>query len=72
MTSWTREMPTTPGLYWFYGRRFVGGRSEDEKDDYYLLRLGPNPATALLDGHLLFEFSPLEGWFCPATLPPPP
>ena len=65
--NWTKEWPTTPGQYWFYGRR----SSMRDKDDlfYVQVRKIQNGVTYICEGSFLFEAEGAKGVWQPITLP---
>ncbi len=70
--QWTEEVPTEPGKYWFYGKRFRGSASIEM---YFVKVRGTRNSLAFVaDGAFIFPNAPNEasGFWMPATLPDPP
>ncbi len=67
--AWTREKPTEPGNYWYYG--CVMGK---EKRVYKFCEVwkNSNGSTLIMGGYFSHDFEPLDGHFVRAQLPEPP
>lgn len=74
-TEWTREWPTEPGWYWFYGRLSTLNGTRDGKPGRTELR--PIQVFRCGDGGLaysamtffIYESEGAEGWWVKAEIP---
>jgi len=65
--AWTREHPTEPGRYWYYG--YVHGRT-DVKKEFYFVEVFEK--FTQMRGNFDYDYYPLDGHFIRAQLPAPP
>ena len=63
---WTKEWPTEPGAYWFYGHYFG-----EEKLTIHLVKVKKisNGITYVANGHFMWKAERHEGAFLPVTYP---
>ncbi len=64
---WTKELPKTPGLYWFYGKRF----KQDKDDKLYFVRTSEikNGFILVCEGVFMWESERGNGWFMAIDVP---
>ncbi len=73
--NWTREWPTEPGRYWFYGYPYGKQKTEmglgDKKPFLSLVKVDKttNSIMYVLDGQFFFRDSKIIGKFKKADLP---
>lgn len=73
--NWTREWPTEPGRYWFYGYPYGKQKTEmglgDKTPSLHLVNADKtsNSMVYVMDGQFLFRDSKIIGMFCKAELP---
>jgi hypothetical protein len=67
--GWTKEKPTEPGRYWYYGKLSPG----DHQPDYYPVwyRGVGRQMLRLVNGRMDYEWD-LDGFYHPAEVPAPP
>lgn len=67
MTQWTREWPTTPGRYWFFGRR---SRSA-ERDELFaaIVVQASNTMVHIIEGSFAYQEEGAVGRWAPMELP---
>ncbi len=72
--QWTKEWPTEPGYYWFYGRRFRISRTEEPTEMSFVeVFLSANKTPVYIcNGNFLYKREASEGWWTRAELPDPP
>lgn len=68
MANWTKEWPTCPGYYWFYGWCF-GDRDRAAKHHYVKVRKIANGVSYVADGHFLYKAEGGDGYWSPAITP---
>lgn len=68
--DWTKEWPTTPGFYWFFGPKY----SRDKRTTTHLVEVWPSKPkpTYVLDGNFLYQEDGGKGLWAPAEIPKPP
>jgi hypothetical protein len=66
---WTKEWPTKPGHYWFYGKRF-----EDMDPEMYLVKVWKlsDGFAYICESSFMYRSEGTDGWWMPAQLPEPP
>ncbi len=52
--TWTKEIPTEPGFYWFYGVRFESNRGEPRLLPARVIQVS-NGTSTLIDGHFSYQ-----------------
>ena len=64
---WTKEWPTEPGWYWFYGHLY----GEDRDSEYGIVRVYEisNGVMRTIDGQFMYEADGHDGIFTKAILP---
>jgi hypothetical protein len=69
MSGWTKEWPTEPGWYWFYGHMYG-----EEKCNYGVVEVRriTNGVTRIMNGQFMFQAEGHYGHFIPLELPAPP
>ena len=73
--KWTKEWPTEPGYYWFYGRRFRTIHLKQEANSTYFVEvfISSNKSPVYIcSGNFLSKGEEAEGWWTRAELPDPP
>jgi hypothetical protein len=74
MTTWTKEWPTKPGHYWFYGYRFGNDDGKEEKK-FYLVEVwlcGKKDLAHVGNGHFWYVSEGHDGLWQPVKFPIPP
>lgn len=70
MTEWTKEWPTEPGWYWFYGQKFRGWNDDGDPQLYMVIvHKTRNGVACVVDGHFMYAQEGAWGWWQPAILP---
>ena len=71
LKMWTKQWPTEPGHYWFYGWRF---RDRDHKPELNFVDVWKisNGIALVTKGHFLYKAEGGEGYWMPAETPAPP
>lgn len=76
MSEWTKEWPSEPGKYWFYGYRY--GRvsvGREQKKVMCLVGVNKNGSGGLMyvaEGSFMYKNETECSLFTPAILPKPP
>ena len=68
---WTKEWPTEPEWYWFYGKLY----NHDSHTRYYLIEVRKSryaTVHCVAGGSIIFESDSGGGWWQKAILPDPP
>lgn len=68
MVNWTKEWPTCPGYYWFYGWCFRGRHRKPELH-YVKVRRIANGLALVTNGHFLYKAEGGDGYWSPAITP---
>ena len=74
MTEWTKEWPTEPGRYWFWGQVSRSWTGKECKPDYFLVKVRRcvNGVMYVTDGRFIYEAEGAKGVWCLAIVPEPP
>ena len=71
--SWTKDWPTEPGYYWFYGWCF---RERHRSPETHLVEVWrtatPGVVSYVTEGHFLYKEEGADGYWMPARVPEPP
>jgi len=70
--EWTRDWPTEPGLYWFYGFRYGHISVGIEKERELLLVRVNKTQTGVMcvaEGHFMYKSEPEDARFIKVLLP---
>ncbi len=73
--DWTKDWPTEPGYYWFYGWCFrQWGETRDRPPEWHFVKVRrtANSLALITDGHFLHKAEGGEGRWIPANMPKPP
>lgn len=67
MTNWTKEWPTCPGHYWFYGWCF---RSRHHGPELHFVKIRQivNGIARVTNGHFLYKAEGGDGYWLLATV----
>ena len=65
---WTKQWPTEPGFYWFYGWPF---RDREHKPELHFVDVWKviNGITFVTQGFFLYKEEGADGYWMPAELP---
>lgn len=67
--TWTKDLPTAPGWYWFYGTKSGAARADFASVRVFKIA---NGVGRVIDGSFLFAGEDYVGVYSPAALPEPP
>lgn len=69
---WTKEWPTEPGYYWFYGQPYAKTLYDPRLHIVTVHRTANESIVYLVEGSFMRKSAGVEGVWCPAMLPEPP
>jgi hypothetical protein len=68
---WTKEWPTEPGWYWFYGIKFQMVKDYKDRTDLHPIKVRKiaNGVAHIAGSHFLYKAEGADGWWAKMDLP---